>query len=390
MRAWLVAATIPVLAACGVVSRNPVPESAQIYAIPAAPPAVRVWGDENSPAFLALARERIAQRRALGLAASAPTRFLAISGGGSDGAFGAGLLIGWSAAGTRPAFDIVTGISTGALTAPFAFLGSAYDAQLRAVYTTYGGADIARLRGPLTALGSDALADSTPLQNLIEHYVTADMLSAVAAEHKKGRRLLIGTTHLDAQRPVIWNMGALAERGDARSLTLFRKVVLASASVPGVFPPVLIEVERDGRIYDEMHVDGGVANQAFMFPLHFDGRSLDARATAAVPRRLFVIRNARLSPHWDAVEPRLVPIAGRSISTLIKYQGHGDLTRIYLQARSVNADFNLASIPESFTETEAQPFDADYMRALFELGYQMGRAGYRWSKRPPQLAAAGR
>jgi predicted acylesterase/phospholipase RssA len=316
--------------------------------------------------------------------------FLAVSGGGSNGAFGAGLLVGWSEAGTRPKFDIVTGISTGALIAPFAFLGPAYDPQLKGIYTNYGTNDIARKRNVVAILANASVADPAPLESLIEHYVTPDFLRAVAVEHRKGRRLLIGTTNLDAQRPVIWDMGAIASRDDQRSQELFRKILLASASIPGVFPPVLIPVEHEGRVYDEMHVDGGVANQVFLFPSQVDPRRYDARLGRAPVRRIYIIRNARIAPEWDSVEPKLTQIASRSISSLIKYQGLGDLSRMYLQARSYNAEFNLAVIPDSFTLREPEPFDLSYMRALYDVGYQLGRTGYRWQKRPPDFQVSSR
>jgi len=311
--------------------------------------------------------------------------YLAVSGGGSDGAFGAGLLVGWSEAGTRPKFDVVTGISTGALIAPFAFLGSDYDAQLKEVYTTYGQKDIAQPRTLLSVAAEASIASIAPMVALVEHYVSSDFLAAVANEHRKGRRLLIGTTHLDAQRPVIWNMGEIAVRGDQNAIELFRKIIIASASVPGIFPPALISVDKGGRTYDEMHVDGGVVSQVFLFPTQCDPRSLDKRLGHSPRRRLFIIRNGRLSAEWETVEPSILKIAGRSISSLIKYQGRGDLDRMYFESRNYDVEFNLASIPESFTYKEKEPFDLTYMNALFDVGYMLGRNGYHWQKKPPDF-----
>ncbi len=212
-----------------------------------------------------------------------------------------------------------------------------------------------------------------------------DFLAAVANEHRKGRRLLIGTTHLDAQRPVIWNMGEIAVRGDQNAIELFRKIIIASASVPGIFPPALISVDKGGRTYDEMHVDGGVVSQVFLFPTQFDPRSLDKRLGHSPRRRLFIIRNGRLSAEWETVEPSILKIAGRSISSLIKYQGRGDLDRMYFESRNYDVEFNLASIPESFTYKEKEPFDLTYMNALFDVGYMLGRNGYHWQKKPPDF-----
>jgi hypothetical protein len=373
------------LAACSTLTRNPVPEGASLDDVRAVPGQIRAWGDVVPKNIEALGRERDAERRAAGINPSGLMSYLAVSGGGSDGAFGAGLLVGWSEAGTRPKFDLVTGISTGALIAPFAFLGSDYDPQLKEIYTRYDASDIARQRLLVSILPDASLEDDSPLAHLIAHYVTPDFVDRIATEHRKGRRLLIGTTHLDAQRPVIWDMGRIAISNDPNAIRLFRKVMLASASIPGVFPPVLISVELDGHAFDEMHVDGGVARQVFIFPTHFDPRTLDKELGRSPTRRLFIIRNGRLNPEWQTVEPRLLKIAGRSISSLIKYQGRGDLDRMYLQSREDQVDFNLASIPVSFSEREKEPFDLEYMNALFDVGYNLGRHGYRWQKRPPDF-----
>jgi hypothetical protein len=351
----------------------------------AAPGRIRIWGDVPPRNVEAIKREFDAQRQAGNFNQFDTVNYLAISGGGSDGAFGAGLLVGWSETGSRPRFDVVTGISTGALTAPFAFLGSDYDAQLKEVYTTYGENALVRHRPLLLAVTDASIASNAPMVALIEHYVSFEFLAAVAREYRKGRRLLIGTTHLDAQRPVIWDMGAIAARGDQAAIELFRNVILASVSVPGIFPPVLISVAQGGRYYDEMHVDGGVVSQVFLFPTQFDPRSLDKRLGRSPTRRLFVIRNGRLGAEWETVEPSLLKIAGRSLSSLIKYQGRGDLDRMYFESRSYNVEFNLASIPDSFMEKELAPFDLTYMKALFEAGYASGRSGYRWRKKPPDL-----
>src|SRR5215510_12009771 len=384
-RAAAAVAVAILLAACSTLSRNAVPEGADLSNVLIGPGPVRLWGDTVPKDMEALARQRDAQYRAAGIDLSKVQYYLAVSGGGSDGAFGAGLLVGWSEAGTRPKFDVVTGVSTGALIAPLAFLGSAYDPQLKEVYTSYGVNEIARRRPLIFVAAEASVADNAPMARLIERYVTREFLDQVAAEHRKGRRLLIGTTHLDAQRPVIWNMGEIASRGDEQAATLFRRIMLASAAIPGVFPPVLISVEQDGKMYDEMHVDGGVASQVFIFPSRFDPRSVDRRLGRSLARRLFVIRNGRLNPEWQTVEPEITQIAGRSISSLIKYQGRGDLNRLYLQSRSYGVDFTLASIPPSFAGREKEPFDRQYMNALFDLGYELGRHGYRWQKKPPDF-----
>lgn len=312
-----------------------------------------------------------------------PAEFLAISGGGENGAFGAGLLVGWTAAGTRPTFKLVTGISTGALTAPFAFLGPDYDDELREVYTGITSADVLEERGILAALFQDAMADNAPLRATIARLFDQAMLDAIVAEYKKGRILLIGTTNLDARRPVIWNIGAIAESGQPGALDLVHDILLASAAIPGAFPPVMINVAANGKVYQEMHVDGGASTQVFVYP-----PSLNVRGSGVVrERRLYVIRNARLDPDWAQVERSTLSIAGRAISSLIQTQGVGDLFRIYLTAQRDGLDFNLAFIPETFTRTLAEPFETAYMKELFLLGYDMAAKGYPWAKAPPGFSA---
>ena len=317
-----------------------------------------------------------------------PANFLAISGGGEDGAFGAGLLVGWTAAGTRPEFKLVTGVSTGALTAPFAYLGPKYDEQLKAVYTTITQKDVLEQRGFLAALNNDALADNAPLRQLVAKYVTADMLKDIAAENAKGRILAIGTTNLDARRPVIWNIGKIAASGNPKALDLVRDILVASAAIPGAFPPMMIDVEVNGQAYQEMHVDGGASAQVFAYPPQLHLADLSNKARINRERRLFVIRNARLDPDWADTKRQTLTIAGRAITSLIQNQGVGDLYRIYATTQRDGVDFNLAYIPPTFNVPLTEPFEQHYMNELFNLGYELGRSGYNWQKTPPGLGAS--
>jgi predicted acylesterase/phospholipase RssA len=312
-----------------------------------------------------------------------PLDMLAISGGGDDGAFGAGLLVGWSEAGTRPEFELVTGISTGALMAPFAFLGSTHDADLRTVYTEITQRDIFIRRGLLAALTSDAMADTAPLQHMLERHVTQALLDEIAAEYAKGRVLLVGTTDLDSREPVIWNMTAIAASHSPNALPLFRKVLLASASIPGAFPPVMIDVDVGGQRYQEMHVDGGTVTQVFVYPPTLRVADEAAARGGDRERRLYVIRNSSIEPDWTVVKRSTLPIAARAVSSLMATQGIGDLYRIYLLADRDDIDFNLAYIPASFDAPKKGQFDQAYMRALFKQGEDMARTGYPWEKHPP-------
>jgi len=338
----------------------------------------------NLETMIADGQESVVRERAALAAAGhrgplPPAHFLAISGGGENGAFGAGLLAGWSAAGTRPEFKLVTGVSTGALTAPFAFLGSKYDPQLKEVYTTISSKDVLQERSFLAAVFDDALTDNKPLRALIARHVTRAMLDEIAVEHRKGRILLIGTADLDARRGVIWNIGKIAESGSPRALELVHDILVASAAIPGAFPPVMIDVDVAGQRHQEMHVDGGTVAQVFIYPpqLHVGDSGIQRE------RKAYIIRNARLDPDWAQVERQTLSIATRAITSLIHTQGLGDLYRIYLTTQRDGVDYNLAFIPASFTRELKEPFERAYMTDLFQVGYDMALKGYPWSKTPP-------
>jgi predicted acylesterase/phospholipase RssA len=294
-------------------------------------------------------------------------------------------LVGWSDAGTRPLFDLVTGVSSGALIAPFAFLGREHDAQLREIFTKYERKDIFIYNAHGLLEGS-ALTDDAPLAKLIEKYVDDAFLQEIARERIKGRILLIGTTNLDTQRPVLWDMGRIAMSSSRDAIVLFRKILLASATLPGVFPPVRIQVRVGGQNYDELHVDGGVTRQVFIAPSVFSLVSHDQNpGRPATKPRLYVIRNGKIDPEWQSVGENVLSITQRSISTLIKNQGIGDLYRIYSVTKRDGIDFNLASIPPDFTDTSDEPFDQKYMVALFDRGYDLASHNYSWAKTPPGM-----
>jgi predicted patatin/cPLA2 family phospholipase len=352
----------------------------------------RFWADSQGGALaheaqLALEREKAAAGRTEG-AHLLPAHFLAISGGSDDGAFGAGLLCGWSDAGTMPTFKLVTGVSTGAMIAPFAFLGRSYMDGLRAVYTTIGPRNVLKKLGIQNAVFGEALADTAPLYGLITHYVNQQMLADVASEYRRGRLLLIGTASLDAQRPVIWNVGAIAASGLPDTLELIRKVILASAAIPGAFPPVMIEVEAEGHHYQEMNVDGGVVAQSFLYPADLGLRVDFAPAELARERHAYIIRNSRLDPEWASVNRRFLNISGRAIATMIHYIGYNDLLRIYATAKRDGVDYNLAYIEPDFPHVKHEKFDREYMKALFDSAYAKGRHGFAWRKAPPILDLA--
>jgi predicted acylesterase/phospholipase RssA len=310
---------------------------------------------------------------------------LALSGGGPNGAFGAGFLNGWSTTGTRPVFKIVTGVSTGALIAPFAFVGPSQDEALRKAYTTIASRDIFRRLAIIPQLlAGESLADSGPLEVLIERHMDAALFERVADAHRRGRRLYIGTVDLDAQRFVVWNMGLIATSGRPEALELFRKVMLASASIPVAFPPVYFDVEVDGRLYDEMHVDGGVAAGAFHSAGVFNPALIRTRGGRGAGREaIHLIHNGRLLPSATQVPRSLRGIAQRTLASSLKARAADDVFRIHLFAREAEARFHWITIPEGVEIEGDEVFDPVKMRELYEIGYQMAIEGPAWITRPP-------
>ncbi|MGI9402544.1 MAG: patatin-like phospholipase family protein [Rhizobiaceae bacterium] len=366
-----------VVSACTYIQHTPVPEALVNVADVPEFTNIRSWADELSPEFIEAIGARHEQLRNSGLSRK-PVYVLALSGGGENGAFGAGLLNGWSDNGTRPEFEIVTGVSTGALIAPLAFLGRQYDQALKEFYTGVSTRDIL-IANPVGGLtGGSALSSNEPLKNLISEIVDLTMLTEIAAEYQRGRRLMVVTTNLEAQRPVVWNMGRIATYGTPEALDLFRSILLASAAIPAAFPPVALKVDADGKNYTELHVDGGTTVNDFVAPLN-------AKLPADLRGRkehLYTILNGKLSPEYKKVEPQTLKIGGRAINTLLKYKNYADLRRLYLLAKQRRASFKMNSVPTSFNVKSREPFDKRYMNKLYQLGYQMGFNNAGWVSDP--------
>ena len=365
--------------------RHPLPLDLSAEAHISGIPEARFWGDEW-PKFSLTSFENYSEdefKKYYSGVYNTAHNYLAISGGGANGAFGAGLFAGWSAAGTRPEFSMVTGISTGALTAPFAFLGSDYDDILKQVYTTTTTEDIVKDRNIISAAFGDSMADTTPLKKLIARYVNKEIVDAIAREHRRGRRLFIGTLNLDAARSVIWNIGAIACSNNPHKLELIHTIMRASASIPVAFPPVVIPVEAAGKTYDEMHVDGGTGSQVFVYPASIDWRMITQKLKVKGTPQVYVIRNSFLDPDYRGVKRSVFPIATRSIDSLIRTQGLGDLYQIYALCKRDGNAFNLAYIPSDFTEESHESFDPAYMKKLYQRGYDMASKGYPWKTAPP-------
>ncbi len=345
---------------------------------------IRYWGDENkflSNQQISKIRERIVSRNLY--RADAPVNFLALSGGGQNGAFCAGILAGWTVHGDRPNFDIVTGISAGALVAPFAFLGSEYDNVIENLYSSYSTDDVLWKRILSGIFSGDSVTDNKPLRKIIMQSFTPIEMAKVAKEYKKGRCLLIGTTYLDARRPVVWDIGAIAASGFDGAYELIIDVMLASTAIPGVFPPVYFDVERNGQIYDELHVDGGVTTQVFLTKFAFDLDDTLNRIGLSGPANIYLIRNAKIDSDIKFVKPKTLSIVSSSFYALMRAQSLGDMYTIYQDSLINNIGYNVAYIPSSFDETPKENFDTDYMKSLFEFAYNQAAIGYPWKNTPP-------
>ncbi|WP_337972440.1 patatin-like phospholipase family protein [Vibrio comitans] len=313
----------------------------------------------------------------------ADKNILALSGGGANGAFGAGVLSAWSDSGERPDFDIVTGVSTGAIISVFAFLGSDYDYEIIDFYTNSSDEDLYSKKSIFSIINSTSVLDIEPFENMLRDTITPNILEKVAEKHAQGKALLIGTTNLDTQRLSVWNMGEIAAIGTKESEALFENIILASTAVPGAMPAVQIDVQIDGQTYQEVHVDGGVARQVFLFPDSWDIASMNPQKSHDL--NIYVIRNGEFLPRWATTEMTLANVASRSLDTIIKYQGRSDVMQIYHQAVAAGANFHFSHIGEDFV-TEKDPslqFDNPYMRALYDYGYEQTKQGLVWDHEPP-------
>lgn len=301
---------------------------------------------------------------------------LTISGGGANGAYGAGVLCGWTDTGKRPEFDIVTGVSTGALIAPAAFIGPKYDDLIKDIYTNVSDADIAK-QDFIEFLfeGRPSLLDTQPLRAVLKNAVTKKLIDEVAREHKKGRRLYIATTDLDARRLVVWDMGAIASSSALNTDEIFRSVMLASASIPVAFPPVMITVEAGGKLYDEMHVDGSVATQILGALMISGYEEVKHKKT-----NVYVIRNGKIADTPEEVPYKVWDIASAAFSTLMTWQSYGDIYKFSSMARYEHINCYFTCIPYTFNEPRKGEFDLSYMRKLFYRGYHMALSGQNWMK----------
>jgi predicted acylesterase/phospholipase RssA len=327
---------------------------------------VRTLGSDHW--FVEVPEQRVAQHlRDLG--STGPLNILALSGGGADGAFGAGALVGMTRAGTRPRFSVVTGVSAGALIAPYAFVGQAWDPQLMDAYTGGRAEHLLQPRG-LAALFGSSVYQGAPLQHLVDHYLTDALLQAMAREAATGRLLLVATTNVDSGETVVWDLGAIAMNGGRDAKELIRNILVASASVPGLFPPVLIRVQEVGAAYEEAHVDG-TTTAPFLVPSAFLNQG-------SLHTNVYVIVNGRLNEKPLSLHLSVRPILSRSISTGLTHMLRMTLALTASDVQLQGASLRYSAIPLAYPDLAPFDFHAATMRSLFQYGYECASTGRLW------------
>lgn len=315
-----------------------------------------------------------------------PRHVLALSSGGLYGAYSSGFLAGWSDTGTRPEFDVVTGVSTGALIAPLAFLGPEFDDRMQQLYTSIRAEDVFKIRAWVTIPFKDAVASSAPLRKLIESQVTPELMERVAAEHRKGRRLYVGTTNLNTRRLVVWDMGAIAARPCPEGCRLFRDVLLASCSVPGMLPPVPFTVEVDGQTITELHADGGVSSQIFVPPIVFKTAGGDGK-TPGTGGNLYAVVSGKLYPDATPVKQRVLPILGATTGTIMYAHCRSELMSLYGQAKLAGMTYHLTALRQDLlvNADTSMTFNQEEMTRLYAEGVRDGLAGPGWRCDPRDI-----
>lgn len=369
--------------------RNAVPHSLAEEAHLPGYTAIRFWGDKDTPAFEDALKHQLIALKAAAAAGKMPEAekradVLAISGGGDQGAFGAGYLKGWSERGTRPTFATVTGVSTGALAAPFAFLGPTHDQELKAIYTDNGAKNLYDTRWDLGVF-SNALKDTAPLRAMIERYATDAFLDQVAEQYRLGRRLLVSTTNLDEERPVIWDLTAIAASGQPSRRQLFVDLLIASSAVPGIFPPVKIAVRTsDGQMHDELHVDGSVTMQMFFLPPGIKLLETEQEVFGHKrDRNLYALRNGKLYPEFDKSKDTAAALLQRGVQAIVKYQTVYNLRLLENAANDSGTQFRFMGIPRGFDDEAADKFSREQAVKLYESARAAGAKG-QWLRQVPE------
>lgn len=377
-RRWILVMTAALACtACASLPRTPYTAADAETAVAGAD--TRSWGDVPDPAFERRVRASIAKASAAGRRPA----YLTLSGGGGDGAYGAGILNGWTESGRRPEFTIVAGVSTGALIAPFAFMGPRYDATVKELYTSGVASSLLERPDIVSAVFGASIFSNDRLRELVARYITEDFVADVARESARGRVLFVLTTNLDSQRPVLWDMGAIARENTPGSVQRFRDVLVASASIPAVFPPMLIDAMVDGRTFQELHVDGSVSANVFTLPRTYLSDRINRSGTRG--GIIYIVLNTSPKPAFEVTDGTTRAVAERTISMGFKEQVRNDLTSTYAASRQIGFDFNLTYIDEDSSTGSGIGFDTARMRKLYDVGYERGRTGNFWRKTPPAI-----
>jgi hypothetical protein len=369
--AAVAAALVLSLGGCATTGRVAYTSQEDANAVVAGIPEARLWSDDTAALLAAMHRESVA------IPAGSQPSLLALSGGGSEGAYGAGFLICWTRTGTRPQFSLVTGASVGALIAPFAFLGPAYDPYIRQMLTSGETSGLLQSAGLSGLLGS-GLFRAEPLRRLVGHYVTRSLLDAIAEQYRRGRRLMVVTSDIDNQRTALWDMGRIAASHDPRALELFRSVLLASSAIPGVFPPERIPVESSGRLHTEMHVDGGVTANILAIPEAM--LTADFPSLRGVRPDLYIIINGKIAPSFQLTQTGVVNILARSFETTLKANTLNSLIATSEYAKRHGWTVHTTSIAAGISTTSPTDFNAVQMRNLFATGCNRALSANRWSE----------
>ncbi|HVJ81249.1 MAG TPA: patatin-like phospholipase family protein [Planctomycetia bacterium] len=318
-----------------------------------------------------------------------PRNVLCLSGGGSTGAFTCGVLSGWTARGDRPVFDVVTGVSTGALIAPFAFLGPQYDSQLAEFYTNSRNRDIFRTRYLRGLMGGESFLNTAPLRTRIASFMTCERMAEIAEAHRAGRRLIIGTTEMEGKRFVMWDVGAIACGGRATDRELIIDVMLGSAAIPGVFPAAKIDVCVDGKRLTERHVDGGVSRALFFYSPYVPPEQRTGRCCDLVGTNVYAIVAGKLFADPEVIRPTAVSQAAKAVFTLTFAQTRSDLERLWTFCLLNGMTYNLTAIPPEYPRPQwSGEFKPDEMSYLYETGRRVGESADGWRTTPPGMDAA--
>ncbi|QYJ89751.1 patatin-like phospholipase family protein [Shewanella halotolerans] len=340
----------------------------------------RVWADETSD-FLYDAKDGSTPLKVKG----DRLNILALSGGGANGAFGAGIINGLYDSQQLQEYTIITGISAGSLIAPFVFVGGDEIPRLKEVMLGINDKMILGKHNLLNTLIKDAFTNGEQMFEFIEQVYTPEMIEQIALQHKAGRRLFIGTTHFDSEELVVWNLGRIAESHLPNKVHLIHQILAASSSIPGVFPPQFIAVDHDNQRLEELHVDGGLTVQMFFEVVNIDYHKVNQALGLSSAPQVHVIRNGMLKVPYSATEDKGVQLLRRSIASMTIQQAKGDLYRMLYFSEMTGLDLRFAYVDDEFDAPKATKdmFDLEYMKALYQYGYDKVNSDELWSTEVP-------